>query len=383
MTEKLNNNNIDNWEKNQIKKNRIKYFNIVGIDLGEDYENYLNLTYISPSEDTIKGVLEKQKIFQSNFNRDYYNGMLPQRNIVQEMQDRGFLDFDPNESAEMYMCNLGLGMTYVTPNIVKIGDTFKLVAKVVINFGNFQENIDHSIDHELNHLYELALVGIEGSTFTATSGWDIIYGTIASAESAENISLNRPKRPYELFNEIINEKISKEISQIRIEKGIQVLGKPTQASLKNATSYDATNYLVDDFFKTYKKEILASRKGNNLHIILDAVGKENFDALNQLFSTHKEHFSKAFVYADLLKNLAESKDTEETRVFHQLEQQRDEILEKMHEHYLMYKNSKGTDLLRPTEDDLKAQITPERIAEAVRRISIKDLTNEQQQEFYK
>ena len=51
-----------------------------------------------------------------------------------------------------------MGITCVTPNIAKVGKSYKATAKVIINFSDvYKGEKDHSIIHELNHLYELAL----------------------------------------------------------------------------------------------------------------------------------------------------------------------------------------------------------------------------------
>ena len=76
-------------------------------------------------------------------------------------------------------------------------------------------------------------------------------------------------------------------------------------------------------------------------MIFDAVGKENFDALNELFAIHNEHFA-GFNYYSLLDDVKAKRETERTRIAAELMKKRDEILSKMQEHYRVYSLSGKT-----------------------------------------
>ena len=145
-----------------------------------------------------------------------------------------------------------MGITCVTPNIAKVGKSYKVTAKVIINFSDvYKGEKDHSIIHELNHLYELALKEVSDSTYKTISGWDIVEEKIDSQE----ITDEEDKRKYELLNEIINEKIAKEISKMMADKNIKIFDERVNADYQNKTGYDQTNYIVDEFFETFKREI--------------------------------------------------------------------------------------------------------------------------------
>ncbi len=378
MNDKMNDDNTDEWEKDSIRRNRIEYFKSIGFNLGDDYEEYLNNSNIWPSKDTITKIMQIKKEKQNGFYIYYYNNMLPQKDRVEEERSKGFLEIDEKDSAQHYMHDKGRGITCICPNIIKEGNEYKIAAEVIVNFDSVKEKVlDHYIVHELNHLYELGLVKVNSEMCEFVCGWEYICANRKNSD--KSINLNKPKRPYELFNEIINEKIAKCISEIMVERGIEIFGKAIEESYKYVTDYDATGYLVDEFFETYKKEILASRKNNNLQIILDAVGKENFDALNQLFQIHYENFRGLSYYA-LKKVLDNNREPEKTKIFIQLKQKRDEILSKMKEHYKIYTNNKIKKDIKPTESDLKASIEPIKIAKSIRRFNPKELTNNEKKE---
>ena len=374
---KLENEKTSKWEKNEIKEKVIEYFKIMGMDFGNDYENYLKHIEIWPNQENINSILEIKEKYNSEFNREYYNNMYPQKENIEEMKKRGFLYIDPNEAAIMYTSGIIGKEAYIRPNITKDEQgKYHLASKVVIQFFKNNERIDHFIIHELNHIYELDLIDVKDNSFRAICGWDILEDKIDSSDA--NIQLDdNTKRDYELFNEIINEKIAKDISKIMVDKGLAIFGEATEDSYKNVTSYDATNYLVEEFFNTYKKEILLSRKGNNIQLIFDAVGKENFDELNGLFKIHNQNFF-GFEYYGLIDDLKSGKDTDRVRLFQELKTKRDEILGKMQENYKNYLNNKEKSE-RPTDDDFKKEIGLERIAMGIKNVKIEDLSKENSQ----
>jgi len=145
------------------------------------------------------------------------------------------------------------------------------------------------------------------------------------------INQEEEKRPYELFNEIINELIAQDISEIMHKKNIFIFDNPKLSKYNNSTSYEHSLFLVKEFFNEFKDKIIASRRNGQIHIILDEVGKENFDELNSLFEIYFENFSGFKIY-NLLSDLKDNKDTEQTRIYNDLVARKDKIMEKMRTH---------------------------------------------------
>ena len=69
---------------------------------------------------------------------------------------------------------------------------------------------------------------------------------------------------------------------------------------------------------TYKNEFIESRKNGNLSVVLDVIGKENFEALNDLF--YEFSLFRIYQYLDA------GKETEETIKFNEICSKRNEIL---------------------------------------------------------
>jgi hypothetical protein len=371
MTEKLNSKSTNEWDKRKIEQKRIQYFKLFKKDLGDNYEEYLKHPDIFPKDNIVKQIVEQKKKYINNFKRDYYNNMLPWKNVIMEARERGFLIFNPNESAEICMEKNGKGMTCVIDNVVQDKNgKFKIAAKVIVNLEErLDGSEDHFIIHELNHLYELELISVTKNKVEIICGWDKIFDTFDTTEE-KNIEINRERREYELFNEIINEIIAKDISKIMVKKGIEIFGKATEKSYRRTTAFDNTFYLVREFFETYKNEIFASRRNNHLQIIIDAVGRENFNDLNQLFSIHNKYLS-GHNYDKLVDDLREGRKTKRTEIYKQLVEARDGILAKMREHYKLYNERKN--VIRYTPEDFIKTVPISRIAEGVRKFEPKEI----------
>ena len=210
---------------------------------------------------------------------------------------------------------------------------FSLVA---ICCNNNSGDIDHNIVHELNHLFELSLSKVEEDHYEVICGWDVINGTINQRERkpVDTLTEDKTKRSYELFSEIINELIAQEICEILQQEKKHVFDTEENAKIRHTTSYEHTFFLVRDFFQEFKKEIIESRSNGNIEVIWNKVGKENFDELNELFHVFFEHFQGFKVYS-LMQSLKNKEDTQQTRIYYDLVEKRDKILEKMRKHSML------------------------------------------------
>ena len=73
-------------------------------------------------------------------------------------------------------------------------------------------------------------------------------------------------------------------------------------------------------------------------MIWDAVGKENFDELNELFHIFYENFEGFKIY-NVLQSLKQGEDTPQTRIYRELARRRDEIMDKMRKHNMIRQES--------------------------------------------
>lgn len=335
---KLKENDPKDWKINTIKENRVKYFKIMGLDLGDDYEAYANspeAQRLIPSKERIKKFIDGKNGYINRYNNAYYTMPARHKKIVSEVENADLANKDTEINARLYTW----GNTCVMPNIIKTANGYKIFPILAVNFSNFDSDvIDHYIVHELNHIMELSLGLVGEKEYEATCGWDTMTETMEEIKEQVNTLEERVIRPYELFNEIINEMIAKEISQIMHDNGIYIFDDPSNSRYMYTTSYEESTFLVKDFFDEFRDTIIKSRSNGNIQLIFDEVGKENFDALNELFHIFNSKFTGVKL-RQLKSDLKNNIDNESTRLLNEIREKRDRILEKMRKHRDMQKDS--------------------------------------------
>lgn len=331
----LNSTDKDSWKADCIKSDRIDYFRACGIDLGSNYEEYLNseeAKKVWPSTERIDKLIEEKEKNEEKCEQEIFNNTRRYQETLKEINSFGWLDKHIPVDKDMYKN----GGTFVSPNIIKTDNGYELLPLVAICCNSIKYgDIDHNIVHELNHLFELHLNGVYDNEYNVICGWDVIKSSLETNEETNDYDDNS-KRSYELFNEIINELIAQDICELMHKNKMYVFDSENKSNYKNVTSYEHSLFLVRQFYNKYKDLIVKSRSNGNIDIILDAVGKDNFDELNGLFETYSENFSGFKIY-NLMSSLSNKEDNEMTRVFYELNDKRDVILEKMDKYYEEHK----------------------------------------------
>lgn len=329
--EKLNN-GLD-YEKEVIIKNRIKYFKECGIDLGSDYNNYLNderCKELIPNLELVSKIgmykeKTKEKI-KKQIDENYYdyisNKYKFHKNSIYNEED---LDAFYREE-----------VTCVCPDIINVDNKMVERPMVFINMANDPEILDANIIHEFNHLYEL-IYNYNGDRFSATFGWDYskaVYDPIKCMYVDDEADTS--KRKYELFNEIMNDLISQTICKRMHNNGNNIITETGKVKL-GCTGYQKTSILVNDFIGMYKNEIIESRSNNKIDIIYDKVGRDNFEELNDLFNEFNEYLG-GLNFLRCMQELHDGMDTNLTRKFREIEVKRDNILQNMNNYSLAKQN---------------------------------------------
>ena len=318
------------WKADSIKRNRVEYFKLLGIDLGEDYEAYVNASEcqkIWPSKQIVQRVIDTKNKYLNKYNNELFLGIDEYREIREKIDSLGLLDKEDSFNAAL-LTDSG---TFVNPNIRMTDEGYDTFSLFVISFNNLNDDaLDHHIVHELNHLFELMLNKVNGKEYEMLVGWDYAGGQIDNErkEEVETVNIDKKKRKYELFNEIINELIAQGICELMHNDGVTVFDEPGNSRYKRTTSYEDYLVLVKDFFAEFKEPILESRRNGNIEVIFNEVGKENFDELNSLIIEFYEHFKEMKIYK-LLSALKKNEDNEMTRIYYDLLDRRDKVLENM------------------------------------------------------
>ena len=328
----LNNEETSTFIKNNIIENRIKYFNNIGINLGNNYNLYLENEDVKsnwPTKERLEKFRETKNKLINNFMKEYYLNTVSHKRLRQVVDSKFFLNKDDGLDQTMY--NSSLGKTCVATNLKEIDGKLEAAPLVMISFGGFDGALDHDIIHELNHLYELSLESVINNKAVYLCGWDICEDDIVGeVNDYIDITKEEPKRSYELFNEIINEVIAQEIEEKMHEKGIHILDSSRNSKVKGNTSYEASFFIIKDFYKEFRDEIIKSRCNGNIKEILDVVGEKNFNDLNDLFDIYFENLS-GLKKMQLLDDIKNNRTTNLTIKYYEIVDKSKEIMERMRE----------------------------------------------------
>ena len=328
----LNNEETSTFIKNNIIENRIKYFNNIGINLGNNYNLYLENEDVKsnwPTKERLEKFRATKNKLINNFMKEYYLNTVSHKRLRQVVDSKNLLNKDDGLNQTMY--NSSLGKTCVATNLKEIGGKLEAAPLVMISFGGFDGALDHDIIHELNHLYELSLESVINNKAVYLCGWDISEDDIVGeVNDYIDITKEEPKRSYELFNEIINEVIAQEIEEKMHEKGIHILDSSRNSKVKGNTSYEASFFIIKDFYKEFRDEIIKSRCNGNIKEILDVVGEKNFNDLNDLFDIYFENLS-GLKKMQLLDDIKNNRTTNLTIKYYEIVDKSKEIMERMRE----------------------------------------------------
>ena len=164
--------------------------------------------------------------------------------------------------------------------------------------------------HELNHLIELFLIKNNkdsNGNFCSSdfiSGFDMVKNDNSTEKDEE-----KNKRKYELFNEVINNILAKEITKLMHEKGIYIFNKEESAKIDgNSIQYESLEPVVMEFYNVFRSEIIETRQTGNIQLLLNIIGNQNFSDLNELVKQYDEVFSTRMtgideVYEEKIKEI--------------------------------------------------------------------------------
>lgn len=323
------------WRRKSIQNDRISYFKNFGIDLGigAKYEDYLNnpkVKELFPKVELVEKLKDiRTKLYTEMMNK-YYQSISEYKRNTERIEKAGLLAKDNGYDANAYSNNV----TAICTNVRMENNQYVKNPIFLFNTGGLPEYRDHTIIHELNHVFELTLQNVDGNNITMTCGWDIMQDKLDS-QAPEKASLEKKtdKRNYELFNEIINELIAQEISQILTDNNFYLFNTKDDKKITGGTSYEGTKFLVKDFFEIYKKEIIESRKNGDITILYNYLGKENIEALNELFHEFNDSFGNLNERYQMYMDLKAKKETKATKKFQSIIKKREQILLSMEEYY--------------------------------------------------
>lgn len=329
----LLNSNTNEKTKSNIKNDRVMYFKNLGLDLGDNYEDYMNYPNISnflPSKEMVERVITTRQKRQLKMKKEYYNSLPHFQANRERINSYDLLNKNDGYDESIHEFE----RCCIIPNLKQIGE--KVVPFPILCFPTVKNggHIDASLIHELNHVLELYFQNNSNNKNNFLCGWDLIECDFKNnKEEVTTLEKSNEKRNYEYFNEIINELITQEITKILFSNNNFLFDKEEEAYIESGSSYNILRVIVKEFYDIYKQEILESRKNGNIHRILEAVGKENFENLNQLICIFKKEFPENGVYNKTIDDINKGINNEKTQKYREIMNTKQQILSSMESYY--------------------------------------------------
>ena len=325
--------NTNEKTKSNIKHDRVMYFKNLGLDLGDNYEDYMNYPNISnfiPSKEMVERVITTRQKKQLEMKKEYYSSLPHFQANRERINSYDLLNKNDGYDESIHE----IERCCIIPNLKQIGEEMVPFPILCFPTQSIGGNIDASLIHELNHVLELDFQNNSNGKNNFLCGWDLIECEFKNnKEEVSTLEKGSEKRNYELFNEIINELITQEITKILFDNESYLFDKKEEAKIDSGSSYDILRNIVAEFFETYKQEIIESRKNGNIQVIFDSVGKENFENLNQLILMFKKEFPQVGIYNKMMNDKNNGIENERTQKYREIMNIKQQILSSMESYY--------------------------------------------------
>lgn len=282
---------------------RIKYFKTIGIDLGDNYQNYLeNAEALSkiPSKkvlndlESVKNKLEKQYISSLNSIASSYHKM------VEYFQKENFI-IDPNRIRDI--------VNDTDPSTLVVMQNNKVVPIVFMDTFESEATFgDRGFIHELNHCLSLKVLNIGNKTFNYQMGFISFFGE--TTKDIYDPQLESELDSSDLFNEIINDLISIDVLNIAKKENFSIISDNYEHSL-----YETYFPIIKPFYLAFKDAIKRFYITNEFKPFKKEVNKKKLDKLIKVLD-------KALLYVEKL-------DDQELIDLNEFEKEANEIVTSM------------------------------------------------------
>lgn len=217
------------------------------------------------------------------------------------------------------------GVSCCEINFVTKDGQMILSPMVLINSG--ASDFDCTVIHELNHAIEFHPIEVDNTHCSSYCGWDYDHFEFKQQQEHEQLAYKGISRKYELLSEYVNDRIAQEITDVMHSKGNYIL---EAGRSNNTSSYMTVRFLVEKFYQEFRDIIIASRSKGNVNHLFDAVGKENFEALNDLVNAFYKKFGFGIAGQVAIVDYYHDRPNEHSETIKEFIAKRDEIIANMH-----------------------------------------------------
>lgn len=304
---KLEDPKVSEYTKNQILNNQEMYFRKMGLlEEGIPFSVFKESDVCisnTPNKESVDFIESQRKKAFKKFNKEYLIETSSYSKDMEIIQSLNLIGNDPY-SINMFAKENFTAM--INSAARKNGDVAESVPLLIYNpYTVTEEYSDVFLVHEVNHVIELELLGIDSQKIYHKCGFEYLEDDI---ETKEDDPEKDDKRPFELFNEVINQLIAMEVTKSMHDDNVYIADEPEKAKIEGNTTYERYSGLVKNFYELFKKEILLARTSKSLQPIFDSFGEENFNKLNDIINEYAE-----IPFYDMMHDIYHKQDTELVR----------------------------------------------------------------------
>lgn len=333
----LNNDDIPNYKKENVCNNRLRFLKKFGYRY-QTYEECLKDEKCTAFIKELREICQKIATKKSELYRlqtiEITENLADYKKCREAINQKNYINKGDSLGPFVYE---SYGVSCCEINYTLDGEKMVMSPLVLINDG--MEDFDCTVIHELNHAFEFYATELDRTHCGYYSGWDYEVFDFEEQQAYEQMRYEGISRDYELLSEYVNDRIAQEITDIMHEQDHFIIDSKRS---KQTSSYMAVRFLVEPFYTEYKDIIIASRTNGNISYLYDTIGRENFEALNNLVNEYNEKFGFSFSGKVAVVNYYKNIPDEHTEEIRHFIAKRDQIMESMSINYHENMVSKAT-----------------------------------------
>ena len=310
-----NNEYIENgdWKGNDAKRERIRYFKSMGLDLGDDYDAYQKSEEskkLIPDQDLVKEILKIKEVCNQAKEREFFINTGNYEQCKTNLLRQG-IKYESVFSIDFVKKAIPCVENNFTQNENGELEPFYPVSIPICGMEVGANDI--ILVHELLHVAEFSVEKIDENKYAFKSGLDVIVCDLSNESTVvfdddKTGSNRRERRNYETLSENLHQQLAIKVTQKLHEKGIFILDRPEYVRENYVSTYEQLDVITQDIMKDHEETIIDVMMAHTLEEAENYLGKENLVELNNCVKKFR-----AIPYDDFIREFDENKDTELTR----------------------------------------------------------------------
>ena len=324
---KLNNSETPQYKIDSIIKDRLAFLKVNGYDY-PTYEECLKdakcKEFINNAIQICTKILKRKEELYRQLSVELVENLDDYKKCRKAIEEKHYVNKDDALGTFVYD---SLGVSCCEPNYIFDGENFVMSPLVLINSGTIEP--DCTIIHELNHVFEYHTIEIDINGCRSFCGWDTEYFKFKQQHDHKHTLYSGITRKYELLKEYVNDRIAQEITDIMHEQGNYILENRRS---NDTSSYITMSFLLEDFYSEFKEIVIKSRSNGNIDYLYERLGKDNFEALNDLTNKFYKEYGLGAHAGSAIKDYNGNRSTCDATNIKRYIYEKDKILNEMRIH---------------------------------------------------